>query len=150
MSNNFSIIKLSIFWACILVSSQLYSQKRYTIGQLYEWAIENAAITRGMALTEQNSDLQTRIASVANYPQISINGQSTYQSDVTSLPIKIPNINVQETSKDQYKLVLDVQQLIYNGGIVTLQKKIVRSNADSEKQQTLVEQAKLRDRILQK
>ncbi|MBK7339338.1 MAG: TolC family protein [Saprospiraceae bacterium] len=149
MSNNFSIIKLSIFWACILVSSQLYSQKRYTIGQLYEWAIENAAITRGMALTEQNSDLQTRIASVANYPQISINGQSTYQSDVTSLPIKIPNINVQETSKDQYKLVLDVQQLIYNGGIVTLQKKIVRSNADSEKQQTLVEQAKLRDRILQ-
>jgi outer membrane protein TolC len=53
---------------------------------------------------------------ISIYPQISLKGQATYQSDVTKFGLNIPMFQPNVLSKDQYKLSLDVHQLIYDGG----------------------------------
>jgi len=45
-----------------------------------------------------------------------VNGQATYQSDVTSIPVKIPGMNIEAPSKDQYKLTAELSQILYDGG----------------------------------
>jgi hypothetical protein len=54
--------------------------------------------------------------------KIDLNAQATYQSDVTSLPISLPNVTVNPPNKDQYRATVDVNQLIYNGGPMPLLK----------------------------
>jgi hypothetical protein len=60
----------------------------------------------------------------AKLPKIDLNLQATYQSDLTSLLISLPNITVNRPNKEQYRATLDVNQLIYNGGLTDANAKI--------------------------
>jgi outer membrane protein TolC len=83
------------------------------------------------------------------YPQVNLMGQATYQSDVTNIPIKIPNVNIPELSKDQYRLYVEINQPLYEGGVVKQQKKIQEANSQVEEQKLEVELYKLKDRVNQ-
>lgn len=80
-------------------------------------------------------------------PQINISGQATYQSDVTQLPKTIPGIPV--LSKDQYKIYAEINQPIYDGGIINGQKKLLAANTMVDEQKLEVELYKLKDRVNQ-
>ena len=82
-------------------------------------------------------------------PQFSINGQATYQSDVTEIPIKIPNTTIPSISKDQYKIYTEVDQTIFDGGIIKMQKQSIEANAAVEDQKLEVELYNLKERINQ-
>jgi len=51
------------------------------------------------------------------FPQITINGQVTYQSDVTGLTIPNNLFKIDPLSKDQYKATAEIQQTLYDGGL---------------------------------
>lgn len=70
-------------------NSPLYQQKALTI----------AAVNK----VEKNVNLKW-------LPQIDLNAQTTYQADVTALPIKIPNITIQQLAKEQCKVTLELVQ----------------------------------------
>lgn len=61
------------------------------------------------------------------YPRLSVNGQATYQSDVIEFGpgIDIPGegISFPTPPRDQYKISLDVNQVVYDGGIIKYKKK---------------------------
>jgi hypothetical protein len=80
--------------------------------------------------------------------QIDLNAQATYQSDVTSLPISLPNVTVNPPNKDQYRAT-DVNQLIYNGGLIDATAKIKEAQTKTLQQQTEVNLYQLRSRINQ-
>ena len=82
-------------------------------------------------------------------PQTNLNGQAGWQSDVTKLPIKIPNINVPTPAKDNYKLTLDVNQLIFDAGTTKRQEELEKINLELNRQGVDVEIYKLRDRVSQ-
>jgi outer membrane protein TolC len=65
------------------------------------------------------------------------------------LPIKIPNVTLDPVSKDQYKVYADVQQNIYDGGMIANQKKMANINSEIELQKTEVETDQLKLRINQ-
>ncbi len=48
-------------------------------------------------------------------PQFSITSQVTYQSDVTKISISLPGINIPTMDKTQYKINLEVNQILYDG-----------------------------------
>jgi outer membrane protein TolC len=83
------------------------------------------------------------------FPQITINAQATYQSDVTSLPITIPGMSIDKLTKDQYKVVADVTQTIYDGGIMSSQSGLQSSLADIDDQKLEVELIKVKERVNQ-
>jgi outer membrane protein TolC len=78
-------------------------------------------------------------------PRINLNGQASYQSDVTQLPKVIPGVPV--LTKDQYKFYADLNQPIYDGGVIKAQKKMQEANSIAEVQQLEVDLYQLRDRI---
>jgi hypothetical protein len=61
--------------------------------------------------------LEIEAINKAKLPKIDLNAQQ-HQSDVTSLPITLPNVTVNPPNKDQYRTTVDVNQLIYNGGLI--------------------------------
>lgn len=92
-----------------------------------------------------------------NYlPQLAFNAQASYQSavtklpfDLSSLPIPGANLSTPNMSKDQYKATVDVTQIIWDGGVISSQQKIIKSGSEVEKQNLEVNLFQLRDRINQ-
>ena len=82
-------------------------------------------------------------------PQTNLNGQASWQSDVTKVPIKIPNLNIPTPDNDMYKLTLDVNQLIFDAGSTKRQEELEKINLDLNRQGVDVEIYKLRDRVSQ-
>lgn len=82
-------------------------------------------------------------------PQININGQATYQSDVTQISIKIPGMDIPGISKDQYKIYGEATQLLYDGGRINQKKEIARANSLIDQQSLVTDLYQLNDRINQ-
>lgn len=52
-----------------------------------------------------------------NYlPKVNFNAEATWQSDVTKVNIPMPGISIPPPHNDNYKLTIDVSQLIWDGG----------------------------------
>jgi outer membrane protein TolC len=76
--------------------------------------------------------LQASLAAERAYlrPMLILNGQATWQSEVTSVDIGFPSdlpfnidLDIPSPSKDQYRLSLDLTQRIYQGGSIHLQER---------------------------
>ncbi len=133
----------------IVFSPIAAQQQELTLEKVYQLARENYPLIKEKGLIEKSAFLTIENIKTAYLPQISISGQATYQSDVTSLPIKLPNINVPTISKDQYRFVADINQLVYDGGVIKIEKEIQQKTSLIDNQKIEVELYKLRDRINQ-
>jgi outer membrane protein TolC len=107
---------------------------------------------------EQNKALRIKNNNSQNLPQIYVNGQATYQSDaitismpdfVNWIPPRPPALKSISADKDQYKVTVDVNQVIYDGGAVSAQKQVSQTTSDIEKWQTETEFQKLKEQVNQ-
>jgi len=90
-------------------------------------------------LYSQIYDLKSKNLNSNYFPQLSLNAQATYQSDVIKINIPIPGFNFESPSKDQYKATIDLNQIIYDGGVTSIRKEIENDNLNINKQQINVE-----------
>ena len=86
-----------------------------------------------------------------NYlPQLNFSAKATYQSDVTAIDIKLPlpiTVDFPSMSKDQYQAVLELSQLIWDGGYTCNKKEETKAELESQKASLEVDLYTLRDRI---
>ncbi|MHC1704645.1 MAG: TolC family protein [Tenuifilaceae bacterium] len=83
-----------------------------------------------------------------NYlPKIDLNGTATWQSDVVALSIPIPGLSVPHPDKDQYKITLDVTQLIWDGGATKSRLDLEERNRILERNKIDVELLTLKERV---
>jgi len=115
----------------------------------WELAQKNYPAVKQKELVRQTAGISVENLQKGFLPQFSISGQATYQSDVTSVPISVPGFSIEAPNKDQYKLVADVNQLIFDGGLTREQKAVQQLNAKVEDQKVEVELYKVRERINQ-
>lgn len=120
-----------------------------TIEHCYEMAKEYYPLSKQHDLISKSSQFSIDNIAKGYLPQINVNGQATYQSEVTRLPVKFPGIDIPVPDKDQYKLYGEVSQVLYDGGIIRQQKKLQQINSEAEEQSLEVELYKLKDRINQ-
>ncbi|MBR1713064.1 MAG: TolC family protein [Alloprevotella sp.] len=118
------------------------------------------------AAAEQNYPLirqydlaaRTAEATVANIakgwlPQVSATAQATLQSDVTAWPEEMQTmlsgmgVNVKGLRRDQYRVGLDINQTLYDGGSIRSQQDVARRQADVEAAQTDLGLYGLRERV---
>lgn len=126
-----------------------FAQGALTIEQCYEAARNNYPLIKQKELIEQSKDFSIANVRSGFLPQVSINAQATYQSDVTQIPIAVPGFNIEALSKDQYKLYGEVSQSLYDGGTIREQKAITETNARVENQKLEIELYKIKERINQ-
>jgi len=74
------------------------------------------------------------------WPQLSVSGRATYQSDVTATPFYTP-------PKDQFQVVAELSQILWDGGETAARKKIEKSSATVEKSKLDVDLYTLNDRV---
>jgi len=143
-------IHLGIFFAFLMQLGN--SQPAITslnLEKAYQLARENYPLIKQKDLIARSSFLTIENIRTAFLPQLSVNGQASYQSDVTSISIPIPGFKFSPLSKDQYKVWGDLNQLIYDGGMVKTQKTIQERSSLVDDQKTEVELYQLKDRINQ-
>lgn len=82
-------------------------------------------------------------------PAINLNGSATYQSDVPSLSINIPGQSLSlDLPKDRYQLYAELNQTIYDGGVVKANKQLENSQDAINRQKVLVNEQQLKDQLI--
>ncbi|MEO6288286.1 MAG: TolC family protein [Ginsengibacter sp.] len=144
---------LTIVIAVILYSgistANAQAGKTLTIEQCYQLAKENYPLINQRSLIDKSNEYTIQNIAHGFLPQINFMGQATYQSAVTKIPIKVPGMDIQELSKDQYKAYGEVSQAVYDGGVTREQKKFQEANRLAEQQQLEVDLYALKERINQ-
>lgn len=125
------------------------AQETLTLEETYAFAKQNYPLIKRHDLIAKTKQYNIENTSKGWLPQINVIGQATYQNEVIQLPISLPNMTIEPLSKDQYKVFADVQQTIYDGGMIANQKKMAEINSEIEMQKTAVETDKLEERINQ-
>ena len=125
------------------------AQETITLEQCYQWSRKNYPLIKKQELIKKAEQYTTENALKGWLPQVNITAQATYQNDVTQFPVKLPNVNVEPLSKDQYKVFADVSQTIYDGGNIRNQKNLAKIQSEVQTIQTEVELDKLKERINQ-
>ena len=135
---------------CLLFSSmQSMAQDKplLTLEQCYAFAATNSPLAQQKALTITAGNMAEKNQNLKWLPQVDLNAQATYQSEVTSFPVKLPGVTVDELSKDQYKGTLEIVQPIYDGGIISGQKKLQQITTGIESQKVEVDLYQLRSKV---
>lgn len=133
----------------LLFIGLINAQETITLEQCYQWSRENYPLIKKQELIKKAEQYTTENALKGWLPQVNITAQATYQNDVTQFPVKLPNVNVESLSKDQYKVFADVSQTIYDGGNIRNQKNLAKIQSEVQNIQTEVELDKLKERINQ-
>lgn len=142
-------IILFTFSALLLVQSAWSQQDTViTPDYCFKRALATYPLTRQGELYTRLHELQINTLKAGNLPQVALNGQASYQSDVTEFPINLPNITIPSLDHDMYKATLDFSQVIY-GGNSYHQQVVEDINLKLNQQNLETELYKLKERINQ-
>jgi outer membrane protein TolC len=84
-----------------------------------------------------------------NYlPEMNINGDAHYQSDVVEVPSVVAALAPEPLDKDQYKVSLDVSQLIYDGGLTKSNKTIEDIDNEINRQNVGINLYQLKEKVI--
>ena len=129
-----------------------------TIETCKEKAKTNYPLIKQYGLIEQTGQYNISNANKGYLPQLSFSAKATYQSEVTQIPailgqtlseIAKKTITFPSLGKDQYQAVLEADQLIWDGGVISAQKKITSAGTEVEKRKLEVDLFALNDRVNQ-
>lgn len=141
-------IKL-LFVSLIFPAQLLLAQESVTLKQCQDWARENHPVLKQLALYQQILSLKNENNATSYLPQVNLNGQATYQSQVTKIGISLPNIKIPSVDKDQYKIYLDFKQTIWDGGVTKAKELANNAENAGNMQQAEVELYQVRDKVNQ-
>lgn len=141
--------KLSFITAFFLTSLAIQAQEVLSLNDCYLAAAKNHPLQAKNVLLNAQNSLELDILNTQKLPEFELAAQATYQSDVVSLPITLPNIEIESPNKEQYKATITATQLIYNGGLIELQKNTKKADLATKKQEIIVQVNQLKSQINQ-
>lgn len=141
-------MKTKLLLLLLLATGALQAQS-LTIETCYALAAENYPLVKQRELLTKSNEYTLQNLSKGYLPQLIIAGQATYQSEVTQVPISLPGMNIPTLSKDQYKFYGEVNQTLFDGGVIKQQKLTQQSNLEVEQQKLEVELYKIKERVNQ-
>ncbi|PTN09915.1 TolC family protein [Mangrovibacterium marinum] len=109
--------RISLIMLLLLPAQLLFAQQEVSLSDCQEWARDVHPLLKQKELYQKMSSLKLDNIKTAWLPQLGVNAQASYQSDVTHIGISLPAVDIPTVSKDQYKAYLDVKQNIWDGGI---------------------------------
>lgn len=118
-----------------------------SLDSCYIFAKQNYPLVKQYELIAKSKEYSIGNITKGYLPQVTIYGQTTYQSDITELPKNIPGLPA--LTKDQYKLYGEVSLPVFDGGIIREQKRIQEAASAAELQQLEAELYQLKARVNQ-
>ena len=124
----------------------LPSGAQMTIERCMELARENYPQIKQLNLIDEAARYDIANVSKSWLPHINISGKATYQSDVVEMPFDIPGFSF-NLPHDQYSLVGEISQTIWDGGTSGSQKDVVTAGAEVQKKQVEVSVYSINERV---
>lgn len=141
------LLLIIINYSLLIINST--AQDNLSLQKAYDLAQQNYPLIKQRDLLKQTTAYTMDNLGKGFLPQFSLNSQVTYQSAVTGVEIPVPGISFSKVSRDQYKFLADINQLVYDGGVIKQQKNLQQLDEDIEQQKVEVELYKLKERINQ-
>lgn len=124
-------------------------QDTLTIAECQKLAEKNYPLLQNKELILQSSKYSVSNITSGYLPSVTIYGQYSTQSDVTKIPLRIPEMTIPEIEKEQYKVFAEVNQVIYDAGLISGQRKLAEAQYESERENLEVELYKIKERVSQ-
>jgi len=148
----------------VLLNLTVYGQVPDTLNleRCHYMAVSNHPTARQTGLLSSASEIQQKKLNANYLPQLQINGQASYQSDVPQVDVEIPPfyipppidmqvspapLNTPVPPKDQYRFTMDVSQVIYDGGMTGKRKDIDLTAYEMEMKQVEVALHRLKENV---
>jgi len=150
--------RLGIVFLLLLLSPLFGFAQTLTIETCQEKAKTNYPLVKQYGLIEQTAQYNISNANKSYLPQLSLSARATYQSEVTEIPASLGQIlskvsghpvSFPSMSKDQYQAVVEANQLIWDGGVVSAQKKITNAGTEVEMKKLELDLFSLNERVNQ-
>lgn len=110
-------------------------------------AQDNYPLARQYGLIEKAKEYNLNNVSKGYLPQFALSAKASYQSDVTEFPVKIPGIDIKGLPKDQYQVMLELKQNIWDGGEIRARKEITLASSDVDREKLNVDMYALNERV---
>ena len=142
--------KIMISLALIMLSSVSRAQ---TLEECQQAAEKNYPLIKQYGLIAKTTQLTVKNIQKGWLPQVTASAQATYQSAVTAWPESMQSIyqqmglNMKGLRKDQYKIGVDLQQTIYDGGAISSQRNIAQQEGKVQEAQTETNLYQVRRRV---
>ena len=140
-------MKQLIIILSVLIAMPSFAQQSITLEECYQLVTENYPLAKQSQLLDAQSKLDKEVVSTSKLPQLSLDAQATYQSDVIEIPI--PSASIEPLNKDQYRATLSVNQLIYNGGATDASLNVKSAQLKTKQKQVEVSLYQLKQQINQ-
>ena len=140
----------SIILGLLMLSMMAQAQ---TLEECQQAAERNYPLIQQYGLIEKTTELTVANIQKGWLPKVSASAQATYQSDVVSWPDDMKGmfgqmgVNFEGLKKDQYKIGLDIQQAVFDGGAIKSQKEIARQQGEVQRAQNEVNLYNVRKRV---
>lgn len=131
----------------LIMGSDLFAQ--YSISQCQQKVEANYPLVKKYDLIEQSRSFNLKNANMAYLPQVTLQAKASYQSEVTEIPFSMPGTNIEPFNKDQYNAVMQVDQVIWDGGATASRKSMINKQSDLEKGRLDVDMYAVRERVNQ-
>ena len=131
----------------------LGANAQLTIERCQELARENFPLIKQYGLIEQSSKYTLDNLKHSWLPQVNLSAQATYQSETPSFPdqmktmLAASGLEMQGLAKDQYRVQLDVNQKIFDGGKASSERALNEAQDLEQKAQTDVDIYGLNKRV---
>lgn len=137
--------------------SLLFMLPMLAVGQTLEEcqlaAEANYPLIRHYGLIEKTMELTVSNIRKRWLPQVSATAQATLQSDVTAFPDEMVelyrqmDISMEGMKKEQYRVGIDVQQTVYDGGDIKRRQEVARRQGELQSAQNRVNIYNVRKRV---
>lgn len=130
------------------------AQKVLTLKECYESAANTSALAGEKQAYAGISELREANLQKGWLPTIDLNGSALYNSEVVDLSpvlgsIPVPGIAnaIKPLPHDQYKLTLDVNQVIYDGGAIKVARELEKADLKVNEKQSETDIYKIRSQV---
>ncbi len=111
-------------------------------------AVKHFPVTQQLQLNQNKYRLQQQNTKKNYLPSLNLNGQASYQSDVTKVPMpSVPGFDIPVIDKDWYKINLDLEQFVWDGGLTKNQKAVETADYRLADQQVQVKTYNLKKQV---
>lgn len=144
--------KLKTIWITAIMSMlTLPAVAQLTLDECQQLARENYPLLQKYDLIKQTAAYSIENINKGYLPQLSLSGQASYQSETTGLPdalkSMLANSGYKGMEKDQYRIALELSQILWDGGNIKAQKKVASANEKMQAAQTDVTMYDVRNRV---
>ncbi len=141
-------MKFKLVIIVLLTASVAYSQTdSLNLEQCRKLTLERYPLTKDVESNMKSNSLKIQNIKTIYFPTLTLTGQYIHVADVPHVTLDNPMINLPVIGKDQYKVLLEARQVIYDGGLTKRMKRVEETSLEVDNLDVEVKMYNLNDQV---